>query len=237
MDLYVAKREKAGDEAERVSAEKVRAAQEFFVRNLYAFVEKLDETPFYDTKPSSYKEGMARVEFLKHVIEKQDGYKLFYLDGKPVSRESDLQVMFKLTWFASEFSADAEVNNGRGPADFLVSYGSKTKTVIEFKLAKNSHLEKNLENQAEIYSDASRTTHPPIKAILYFSQKELDKVEGYLQRLKLTKCKDIVLIDARQKESASKVGKEIKKAKPMAVHAPIPRKMVASKARAAKKRA
>lgn len=61
---------------------------------------------------------MQRVKFLKHVIENQDGYRLFYVKGVPISRESDLQIMFKLTWFASKFSADAEVNNGRGPADF-----------------------------------------------------------------------------------------------------------------------
>ena len=205
MDAYVKLREDASNEASETSAEKISAAQELFVANLTKLIDLLeDQTQFFKTPTSSYKAGMKRVMFLKDVIEKQDGYRLFYVKGKPISRESDLQIMFKLTWFSSEFSADAEVNNGRGPADFVVSYGSASKTVIEFKLAKNSQLEKNLIHQAEIYTDASRATTPPIKAILYFTVKEFDKVKGYLLKHKLHNCKDIVLIDAMRKDSASK---------------------------------
>ncbi|WP_369661872.1 hypothetical protein [Variovorax sp. V15] len=205
MDVYVKLRENASGQATQTSAEKISAAQELFVANLTKLIGLLeDRTDFFKTPTSSHAAGMQRVQFLKHVIEKQDGYRLFYVKGKPISRESDLQIMFKLTWFSSEFSADAEVNNGRGPADFVVSYGSASKTVIEFKLAKNSQLEKNLINQAEIYTDASRASTPPIKAILYFSVKELDKVKGYLLKHKLHNCTDIVLIDATRKDSASK---------------------------------
>lgn len=205
MDVYVKLREDASSEATQTSAEKISAAQELFVANLTKLIELLEEkTTFFKTPTSSHAEGMKRVKFLKHVIENQDGYRLFYVKGKPISRESDLQIMFKLTWFSSEFSVDAEVNNGRGPADFVVSYGGASKTVIEFKLAKNSHLEKNLINQAEIYTNASRASTPPIKAILYFSTKELDKVNGFLLKHKLHNCDDIVLIDAMAKDSASK---------------------------------
>lgn len=205
LDAFIKLREESSDEAAETSSEKVSAAQELFVENLTRLIELLeDKSDFYKTSTSSYKEAMKRVKFLQHVIEKQDGYKVFYIKGKPISRESDLQIMFKLTWFSSEFSADAEVNNGRGPADFIVSYGSTSKTIIEFKLAKNSQLEKNLINQAEIYADASRSTTPPIKAILYFSQAELSKATNILRKHKLHKSKDIVLIDASPKASASK---------------------------------
>jgi hypothetical protein len=205
MDAYVKLQEANSVGATSTSAAKIKAARELFVTHLAKLVDLLgSKTEFYETSNSSYAEGMKRVNFLKDVIEKQDGYRLFYIDGKPVSRESDLQIMFKLTWFASDFSADAEVNNGRGPADFLVSYGSQDKVVIEFKLAKNTQLEKNLIAQAEIYSDASRTSHKPIKVILYFSERELDKVRGLLQTHNLTGCKEIILIDASPKMSASK---------------------------------
>ncbi|RYF01712.1 MAG: hypothetical protein EOO32_02745 [Comamonadaceae bacterium] len=205
LDMFVRLREDASREATQTSAEKIALAQQLFVNNLSQFIELLNsKTKFFNTPTSSYDEGMKRVKYLQHVIEKQDGYRLFYVKGKPISRESDLQIMFKLTWFASEFSADAEVNNGRGPADFLVSYGSGSKTVIEFKLAKNSQLEKNLLNQAEIYADASRTTTPPIKAILFFSVGEKSKVQKLLIKHGLNTSKDIVLIDASAKDSASK---------------------------------
>ncbi|SFR72108.1 hypothetical protein SAMN05428960_0516 [Mitsuaria sp. PDC51] len=204
LDVYVKRQEDAGAQATSSSAGKVQAAQQLFVKSLKALVELLDKTQFYQTGRTSYEEGMQRVLFLKHVIEKQDGYRIFYIKGKPIKREKDLQIMFKLTWFASDFSADAEVNNGRGPADFQVSYGSADKSIIEFKLASNSQIEKNLRTQAEIYSDASRATHPPIKAILYFKLEELAKVQRIMRDLKLEKCKDIVFIDATEKESASK---------------------------------
>jgi hypothetical protein len=204
MDLYIKLQEESADDATSTSAEKVQAAQQLFVEHLRKLIELLDQTKFYETSANSYSEGMRRIQFLKHVIEKQDGHRIFYLNGKPISRESDLQIMFKLTWFASAFSADAEVNNGRGPSDFLVSYGSGDKSIIEFKLAKNSQLERNLKHQAEIYADASRATHPPIKVILYFKPSELIKVQTILARLKLDKSKDIVLIDATPRPSASK---------------------------------
>ncbi|MDM0032850.1 hypothetical protein QTI33_12020 [Variovorax sp. J22P271] len=206
MDEYVRKKERDGSGARESSAEKVQAAQQIFVNSLYTLTRLLGGTKFYETKPNSREEGLRRISFLKHVIEKQDGYRLFYVKGKPVSRESDLQVMFKLTWFASEFSSDAEVNNGRGSADFQVSYGSADKTIIEFKLAKNSQLEKNLLHQSEIYSDAARATHPPIKAILFFNDRELVKTRSLLSKHGLDNCHDVVLIDARRQDSASKAG-------------------------------
>jgi hypothetical protein len=204
LDVYVKMQEQDSANATAASAEKVQAAQQIFVAHLRRLIALLDNTQFYETSTDSYAEGMKRVQFLKHVIEKQDGYRIFYLNGRPISRESDLQIMFKLTWFASSFSADAEVNNGRGPSDFLVSYGSGDKSIIEFKLAKNTQLEKNLKGQAEIYADASRATHPPIKVILYFKDSELRRVQTVLERLKLDTSKDIVLIDATEKSSASK---------------------------------
>ncbi len=205
LDIYINEQVKKGAEAQSQNIEKISAAQEIFVKKLSAFIKSVSTTDFYETATDSYEEGMQRIEYLKHVIEKQDGYKIFYLGGNPIKREADLQIMFKLTWFASAYSFDSEVNNGRGPSDFLVSYGSGDKAIIEFKLAKNSQLEKNLKNQADIYSDASRATHPPIKVILYFTDTELTKLNRLLDKTNLRKCKDIVVIDARRKDSASKV--------------------------------
>jgi len=205
LDYYIALKEKDGIGANKQSLEKLKQANEIFVEKLKALVELLDKTNFYKTSTNSFEEGLARIHFLKHVIEKQDGYRLFYVNGKAITREQDLQIMFKLTWFASSFDSNAEVNNGRGPSDFMVSYGSHDKTAIELKLAKNNKLEGNLLKQAEIYSDAARATHPPIKAILCFSENELAKVKSLLIKHKLENKKEIILIDATpEKKSASK---------------------------------
>ncbi|UIN19403.1 hypothetical protein [Herbaspirillum frisingense] len=206
LDHYIFLKEQDSNGAIKNSDEKVGEARTLFLDNLEKLIELLDsKTKFYETKINSLSEALARVDFLKHVIEKQDGYRLFYVKGKPIRKESDLQIMFKLTWYASAFDSNAEVNNGRGPADFIVSKGSADKTVVELKLAKNTHLEKNLLKQAEIYADASRATHPPVKVILFFTDEERAKVNLLLMKHSLNKRKEIVLIDATAgKASASK---------------------------------
>ena len=138
------------------------------------------------------------------MIENQDGYRLFYVKGKAVERESDLHILFKLVWEGSPSSVDAEVNNGRGPVDFKVSRGAGDKTLVEFKLATNSKLERNIENQVGVYERANRTTQS-YKVILFFTSHEEAKVRSMLQRLKVPQGAGIILIDARRdnKPSAS----------------------------------
>jgi hypothetical protein len=48
-------------------------------------------------------------------------------------------------WCGTEFDVNREVNNGRGPVDFKVSFGADDKSLIEVKLASNSSLKRNLE--------------------------------------------------------------------------------------------
>ena len=115
--------------------------------------------------------------------------------------------MYKLTWFGSEFDVNAEVNNGRGPVDFKVSKGSNDSNLVEFKLAKNTSLKKNLQHQTNIYEKASGAKKS-IKVIMYFSEAELARVERILDDLGLKNREDIILIDAsvETKESGSKAG-------------------------------
>ena len=65
---------------------------------------------------------------------------------------------------------------------------------------------KNFGKQVEVYKAASETNRA-IKVILYFSEKEYEKLCIILNDLGLAKCEDIILIDARDdnKESASNV--------------------------------
>src|SRR3712207_6984239 len=55
--------------------------------------------------------------------------------------------------YATPLDVNREVNNGRGPVDFKVSMGSADKTLVEFKLASNSQLQRNLANQVAIRSE------------------------------------------------------------------------------------
>jgi len=205
LDYYIRWKEEHGSEAHQTADAKVKDTHLQFVENIRALVSQhLAGTEFYNYD-SSYEQSMKRVLYLKHVIEDQGGQRLFYVNGQPVQREVDLHVMFRLTWFANTADLDlnAEVNNGRGPVDFKVSKGKKNSNLVEFKLAKNTSLEKNLQHQVKIYEKAS-DTKKSIKVIMYFSDSELQRVLDILKRLKQTDCKDIVLIDASLKISASK---------------------------------
>ena len=209
IDYYIRHKEERGDEAVKRSAEKVREVDNRFVQNICQLVGLISKhSAFYNTPGATLDETRRKIEFLKQVIENQDGYRIFYVNGKPVERESDLQILFKLVWEGSPSSVDSEVNNGRGPVDFAVSRGAKDKTLVEFKLASNSQLEKNIQNQVEIYEKANKTTQS-YKVILFFTSHEEAKVRRVLQRLKIPHDAGIILIDARRdnKPSASKASK------------------------------
>jgi hypothetical protein len=75
---------------------------------------------------------------------------------------------------------------------------------VECKLASNSKLKQNLQNQVAIYQKASDAPRA-LKVIIYFTQTELTKVLYILKELQLAGTEDIILIDARcdNKPSAS----------------------------------
>jgi hypothetical protein len=70
------------------------------------------------------------------------------------------------------------------------------------KLAKNTHLPRNLERQAELYQKASDARRA-IKVILFFTPEEEHKTRMVLNNLGLLGHRDIVLIDARKDNKPS----------------------------------
>jgi hypothetical protein len=207
LDYYIKDKEDNADEAHRVSSLKVRETEIQFGQNVREFVDgKLIGTAFYEERGGSFEESLRRVHFLRHVIEDQDGWRIFYVDGKPLRREADVQIMYRLCWYATSYDVNREPNNGRGPVDFKVSKGSADKSLVEFKLASNGKLKQNLKHQVEIYQAANETKRA-VKAIVYFTESELERVQQILLDLKLSDSPGIVLIDARAdtKTSASNV--------------------------------
>ena len=203
---YIKSKEENKEGAKNISKQKVDEVESIFIHKLSKFVELLyDKTEFYNVNSkSSFEESLKRINYLKDVIENNDGYKLFYIDNQPIKREEDLQIIYRLTWYASDFDVNREPNNGRGPVDYAVSKGSKDKTLIEFKLASNSKLKQNLVKQVEVYEKANNTDKS-IKVILYFDGLEYQKVVKTLKELKLENKSNIILIDAGRKISASNV--------------------------------
>ncbi|WP_354361671.1 hypothetical protein [Pedobacter sp. UYP30] len=208
IEYYIKYKETNKDGAKNISKEKVSEVETIFVRNVMDLIQKLtDNSEFYNIKPaSSHDEALQRVIYMKDVIEKNDGYRFFYSKGQPIKREQDLQLIFKLTWYSSIMDVNREPNNGRGPVDYSISKGSQDKTLVEFKLASNTQLKRNLLNQVKIY-EAANGTKKSIKVIIYFDRNELLTVTSILKELKLQNDPSIILIDARRdnKISASKV--------------------------------
>jgi hypothetical protein len=154
---------------------------------------------------SSYEEALARVQGFKQYGENQDGWQLISRAGKPFAKEKEVQLFFGLIWFGSAFDVNREPNNGRGPVDYKISIGAADKSLIEFKLASNSHLRRNLENQVAIYEQANQTA-TSVTVIICYTEADQAKVTTLLKDVELVEREDIVVIDARSddKPSASK---------------------------------
>ncbi|APV43735.1 hypothetical protein Dform_00376 [Dehalogenimonas formicexedens] len=204
IDLYIRIKEEKGELATRRSAVYVSESETLYIKQFSELRNYLfQNTLFYQTAVSSEQETLQRITYLKDAIENKGCWKLLYKDGKPLRKEEDIHIMFRLVWYGTTFDVSREVNDGRGPADYKVSMGLD-KTVIEFKLANNSHLKQNLQNQLELYKKAS-DAQVGFKVIVYFTNLELAKVQHVLKELGMLKDPKVILIDARNKLSASKV--------------------------------
>ena len=206
IDLYIKLQEEGGDRATSTSSRKVRETYQSLVLYVQNALSKLtSETNFYDIPWMCYHECLDRVRFFKAYIEDNDGYLLFNREGEAFSNEKDLQLAFGLVWCGSEFDINREVNNGRGPVDFKASYGAGDSSLIEFKLASNRSLKRNLENQVKVYEAANRTWKS-IKVIVIYTAAQERKVNEILRELRLVGAESIILIDARSdnKPSASR---------------------------------
>ncbi|PZO43916.1 MAG: hypothetical protein DCF21_10220 [Leptolyngbya sp.] len=205
LDYYIHHQEENRNKAATLSAEKVNKLCTELISTLGELCKHINEySNFYKVSPNSYQSALQRVQYLKQVIEDNDGYRIFYKDGQPISSEDTIQRIFRLTWFASPLDVNSEVNNGRGSADYKISYGDRDSTIVEFKLGKSSSLKKNLLNQTEIYKKASRSISD-IKVILCYAKAEITKVKRILKSIDQENAENIFIIDATKKDSASKV--------------------------------
>lgn len=150
---------------------------------------------------NAYDYAYSRLMHIKHVIENQDGYRMFFDKKKPIRRELDFEMLLKIASNNSKFDANFQVNNGRGPSDAIFSNGSEDKTIVELKLASNPGLKKCL-NQIKIYEKANGNCQS-ILAIMAFTEKQLIRVRKVMEGLNMIEGRSLVLIDASKKKSAS----------------------------------
>ncbi len=208
IDYYIRQKENTGEQAVGLSARRRQEVFEILVQMVQKVVEDIRvNTSLYLTPVTSYDEARARANCFKQYVENQDGYRLLNKPGqkRPLATEKEVQLFFGLIFFGSEFDVNREVNNGRGPVDFKVSRGAIDKSLIEIKLASNSQLKRNLQNQVEVYEKANGT-RTSVKMIVCYTDADVAKVDAVLKELDLRSEKSIVVIDARadNKPSGSK---------------------------------
>ncbi|OJH12869.1 hypothetical protein FPG87_02825 [Flavobacterium psychrophilum] len=192
VDFYIKLKEDKKHEVSSASISKINELRERLVDALTPLCELLDKkSDFYKISSNSYNEALQRALYLKDVIENNDGYRIFYDGIRPIAKEDTIQRIFKLTWYASPFDVNAEVNNGRGPADYKVSFGSGDSTIVEFKLGKSSSLKKNLQNQTDIYKVASKSAKD-ISVVLCYSISEIRKVQKVLKEIEKENHENII---------------------------------------------
>ncbi len=152
---------------------------------------------------SAQEEAKKRLAFFKHIIEDCDGYKNLYVKGKQIAKENDLQRLFRFVWYGTKFKIDADPNNGRGHADFIVSMGQRNQNIIEFKLASNSSLA-HVFTQVKIY-EAANCTNGSLIAIFYFTEREYRIAEQVVKNAGYENLinNSIYLIDCRNDNKAS----------------------------------
>lgn len=205
VDYYIKLKEDKKENIGPVTLAKIEELKSKLLDALTPLCKLLDDnSEFYKVFPNSYDEALKRAIFLKEVIENNDVYRIFYYNNRPIAKEDTIQRIFRLTWYASPFDVNSEVNNGRGPADYKISFGSGDSSIVEFKLAKSSSLKKNLLNQTDIYKVASKSAND-ISVILCYTSLELRKVNKTLKEIGKEGHENIIIIDATPKKSASKV--------------------------------
>jgi hypothetical protein len=207
IDYYIKLKEDTGDEAVASSSLKVFESDLLYIKQFGWLALSLQrETPFYTIPGNTEDETREKIAFFKDIIENKGGHKIFYgSDGEPIRRERDVHILFRLVWHGTPSDVSREVDDGRGPADYKISRGSADKTLVEFKLASNAQLKRNLEKQLAVYEKAS-DAQAGFKVIIYFSEQELIRVQGILRELGMGSDPHVVLVDARSdnKPSASK---------------------------------
>lgn len=203
LDYYIKYKEENGDQALSISEWRVEYCRKIYLEQFRELALLLStQSNFYQFGKDTYEEAKKRVEYLKDVVENKGGHRIFYADGQPIRREEDVHILYRLTWFGTLSDVSREVNDGRGPADYKISRGSRDKCLVEFKLASNSQLKRNLKHQTKVYEKAS-DAKKSIKVIFFFSDAEETRVNKILKELDLVGNPDIVLVDASREDKVS----------------------------------
>lgn len=149
----------------------------------------------------------------KKLIEDNHMYHLLYNDDGTPKSETATQLVFYIVAYnycmANNIDLSRECDPGCGELDFKLSSGFHDKVLIEVKLSSNNRLSHGLSRQLPAYQKAENTAKRILLIIRLDASddKRIEKVVEQRQQLleKYGKAPEIVVVDATQRPSASKL--------------------------------
>ncbi|MFD2562643.1 hypothetical protein [Aquimarina rubra] len=148
----------------------------------------------------------------KSLIENNGLYKLIYENDKvSIKHENVPQKLFfsisQVYCIANNIDVSPETNSGAGSVDFKFSVGFKQKVNVELKYSKNPKLIDGFKLQIEAYNRAEKTDKSFYIVLNVDDNSKLDDLLVIFkeEKSKNKKLPELIIIDSKYKESASKL--------------------------------
>lgn len=185
IEYYIRNKEDTGDQAVDLSYENVEATEQLLVEQVRKFVkERLVGTGFYDHDGDTWDGSLARVRIIKNVVEQRGGASYFYLDGKPIKREVDLQLIHILAWRAASYRSKQSHASG----------GELGRPIVEAKLASNSQLGRTLRKLTP-GAEHGTSERSVILVVYCYSAQEVERAQALLRESGLAGDHRVVIVN------------------------------------------
>lgn len=153
---------------------------------------------------------LESIEMFKHHVEKGNLWEELWINGKPKKERAGQLIYFAMAdcyCRANNIDISPEAHMGGGPIDFKFSVGYNARVLVEMKRSGGTVVH-GYEKQLEIYKEAARTNFGIFVVIDYGDglKPKLDAIRK-IQKTRQEaneEASEIIVIDARQKASASK---------------------------------
>lgn len=193
LDSYVRLKEKDKAGATLHREQKIGEAQDLFLDQCMELAESLNDAGFYDLPENDFETALEKVRLFRDVIESDSGKNMFFAGAKPISREDDITIMFKLLWLATSCVEPTDSKSDKSGAK--ITYGANKQSTIELKLAKNGKMQSIFEEHAKKLKSKPFSEAPPIRAIIAFKRREITKIQTLITANGLSTRTEFVMIN------------------------------------------
>lgn len=201
IDFYIKDKIENGDKAKAEAKNRVDEVVEKFIENISKLVEKLSHLKFYEVKQKEHWDLLEKIKIFKDTIENNNGNLFFYFQNKPISIDNELQIIFRLIWFADNLNIVSKENQLQPLLTEEKVKENKSTNLIKISIANNKNLKNNFLKFYAKNQTIKDVNHLSVYIVIYFTDGELDRVSKIIHKLKLTTYQNIILIDARLKNA------------------------------------